>query len=154
MQGYNGNGEWQGDFGDFGASNGSDGWYSYPYNQYQYYEYQGPPSYYQPGYGEEQQGWGSYGQEEMPHWNELQPSPTFYQDSITTSYYQAYPFIHHRACKVKTWSSQPLWFLHQSLRVLLSTQSQSLKKLMGMKEVLSWSAKPRYRLAQRRKRKS
>ncbi|CAN0899625.1 hypothetical protein LINGRAHAP2_LOCUS20381, partial [Linum grandiflorum] len=82
----------------------------------------------------------------MPHWNELQPSPTFYQDSITTSYYQAYPFIHHRACKVKTWSSQPLWFLHQSLRVLLSTQSQSLKKLMGMKEVLSWSAKPRSKM--------
>ncbi|CAN1240252.1 hypothetical protein LINGRAPRIM_LOCUS2660, partial [Linum grandiflorum] len=59
MQGYNGNGEWQC---DFGASNGSDGWSYYP-NQHQHYEYQGPPNYYQPYYGEEQQGWANSGQE-------------------------------------------------------------------------------------------
>ncbi|CAN0886995.1 hypothetical protein LINGRAHAP2_LOCUS15491, partial [Linum grandiflorum] len=84
MQGYNGNGEWQC---DFGASNGRDGWSYYP-NQHQHYEYQGRPNYYQPYYGDEQQGWANSGQEAMPYWNEHQGSPTFYQNSTATSYHQ------------------------------------------------------------------
>ena len=87
MQGYSWNGEWQG---PYGASNEDEGWSSYP-NQHQHYEHQGPPNYYQPSYGGEQQQWSDFGQGAMPSWAAHQSLPSFYPDSPSTYYHQDSP---------------------------------------------------------------
>ncbi|CAN0889285.1 hypothetical protein LINGRAHAP2_LOCUS16055, partial [Linum grandiflorum] len=85
MQDYRWDGQWQG---PYGADNYNEGWNSSPN---QYFEHQGPPNYYQPNYGGEQQEWSQFGQQSMLNWNEDQYSPSpFRQDSSSTFYHQSY----------------------------------------------------------------
>ena len=135
MQGYSWNGEWQG---PYGASNEDEGWSSYP-NQHQNYEHQGPPNYYQPSYGGEQQQWSDFGQGAMPSWAAHQSLPSFYPDSPSTNYHQDSPSTYFHQdynqdhppfqdqCSRPDYSNQSSPSMHEQLLMLLEVSRRQLQ---------------------------